>query len=518
MDKARIRWASIGLVALWILSNGANGWNYSPFRDDWEFLGRVASWPYGTRSQYYIAHQLLAYRPLSFLIDVQAWSRLWPHITIAWALLLTTMLIVVLAARSLASSQTNQSFWFASIVWLLWPGVVEGQAWVVGATGIVPSLLFLLVGFWLILKGIAAKTGRWIWASGAGIAFLISDLCYEQSWFAAFVIVAVIAWRYKRQSPLVLIPPFVALGVTGIWYASHQSGLGHNGKTPILSLNQLNQVLHLVGPQLAIIWGSQQFNAWREAFSLTLQSWGWWLAVILCIVAILFGSFPKRTLHDTTTMGFGLVGVGILWWTASYLPWLFTRYGWVADRSITISGLGLGLVIEGVWILMRKYAGHWGQWTGVSLMAVILIGSANLRANDIKAYAMSGKLDLQLAKVTRRVLLDHHIDGGTIVSWTPASTWVPWDYYGQDHISSTWSAPWGIQLMLEDLSKGREHFTVLSAPLPIKESPGVGLVITSHAPKASDLAQAQTSRGLVLEVALSGHTPRLIGWQWFNHA
>ena len=519
MTKYRLWAAQASLIVVWILANGAHGWYYGLFRDDWEFLGRAATWPYGTRTEYFFAHQLTAYRPLSFLLDVEVWSRLWPHETLVWALLLITMVITVFWARSMASQETGQPLWLASAVWLFWPGVVEGQSWIVGATGIVPSLFFLVAGFWFLLGVIHNKTPMWVWTIGAGISFLVSDLCYEQSWFAAFVIVAVIVYRYRQKFWLLATPPLVALGITGWWYAIHQTGLRYNGKKPILSLQELNHTLHILVPQFGVIWGSQLVAAWREAFTMTMEPWYWWTEITLAVGLMILATWTRHKDSWSVKSGGILIGVGMAWWIAAYLPWFLTRYGWIADRSITVSAVGLGLILEGFWILLRHVFGVFGRIGGVLALALILLGGANLRALDINAYARSDQLDLQLATTAHRVLTAHHITHGILTSFTPVNSWVAWDYYGQDHISSTWSAPWGVQLMLEDLSGGRDLFKVLAPTSPASDLTRhmVGLVVTRHRPRAIDLAQADAVRGLVFQVSLSHHNPHLIRWAWFNH-
>ncbi|SMC03927.1 hypothetical protein SAMN00768000_1360 [Sulfobacillus thermosulfidooxidans DSM 9293] len=67
------------LLILWMLSEFMARRQYHPFRDDWFTLGFPNFWAGGNRWQFYLDHHLDAYRPLSFLIDIELWSRFWPH-------------------------------------------------------------------------------------------------------------------------------------------------------------------------------------------------------------------------------------------------------------------------------------------------------------------------------------------------------------------------------------------------------------------------------------------------------
>ncbi len=529
--RLRPPWGELGLVAVWVATSLSAGFLYRPYRDDWVLLGRAATWPHGSPWQFLLAHAYYGYRPLSFAADVEVWARFWPDVTIPWAIIMALMLVAVLMGRRLVERTTGSGFWVGAAVVLLFPAAVEGQYWIAASSGIVLSLLLLVLGAWAAYFALHAASGppahRW-WVL-AGAALLLSDMSYEQVWLPSLAVLAALAWRYRAPWLRTLLPALAALGATGTWYLLQSAALRANGKRGVQSAAQFLHEAGVVNPQLQTLWLHTVWQAFGQAWhGLTASPGlqvgaGWWLAVGLGTVLVAVAAARSRAASapPAARMALALAALGAAWLVLSVVPWYLTTYGYVSARSATTTDVGVAFLAEAV-VLLAAAARPWaGRAAAAALAVVMLVLGSSLRAQDVQAYQQSGRLDASLLLTTLQALHQEGIRGGPLVSYVGPYTWVPWDYHFGNHIESGFHANWVVQFGLEDLTQGRDAFVVQSAntgPPTAVPAGAVGIVVNTVPPAPSALALTHTGRGLVIQVSLAQGDPHIVQAAWYGAA
>ncbi len=517
---------TILILALWVLSEGAAGWHYYAFRDDWFAMGRAATWGEGSRWLFYLSNRLDSYRPLSFLVITEVWSRFWPHITVVAAIIVFLLFWSVLLWRKVLSEIFSAPFWAFVLVVLWLPLTNEGQYWITAANGIVLGLWFLgWAGLFLVRYALQGQKIAWILAT---LAFLAADLCYEQYWFGVFVLTAALLWQVRsRWWPTVLASPALALVLTAVWYLSHTTGMKHNGKVSNHSLAGVVRSFHLIVPQISTIWGREMISAWTE-------SWHWdhtpgiWMASVLVLAAalallvfIVYTQPPDQAAHNPSAVPGVLALSGILWVAASYAPWLITHYDWVADRSVTVAAPGVGLIAEALllWLSTRRSRAVM-VITAAAVMTLSAI-SVNLRGQDIRAYVAANSFSANIGRTVNRALALHNAQNANLTVIDPSEDFAPWTYAYHDHISTVWDADWGVQDMLEDLAPNTHHDHVQviwpgDFVTKANSSDNIGIVLTTHIPDQAMITRLGVRQGIVVQYRDTWPRPQIVESRWFS--
>ena len=524
------------LLGLWLLSEGISGWQYHAFRDDWFTLGYPNFWHGGSRWQFYRSYRLDSYRPLSFLVDIELLSRFWPHITIVAAMILAFMFWSAMMWRQAFSRLWGLPFW-GFVPLMLWlPLTDEGQYWITASVGIVLGLWFL--GWaWLFLarfvqdqRSSLSRSLGWI---AMTLAFLGADLCYEQYWFSVIGLMAVIALKYRRQWLPLLASPLLSLMLTALWYLAHSSGMRANGKVANHSLAAVMHSLHLILPQIAAIWGSEELDALKLGAHFGRVP-GWWLilAVVLGLSTVFLAMMDYQNNHvDFAAVQSRLKGAanspaililgGIIWTVASYLPWLMTHYDWVADRSVTVCAPGIALIGEAIVVYVGKTGWRPVRAGIVGVLTFLLVALLNLRAQDIKAYNVANTFSAKLGNQVLSILNHHHLKGGSLTVADPTWTFAPWTYTYHDHISTAWDANWGVLLMLADLSHGHNLYRVteLWPQDPRHKAPSfqnTGVILTSARPSLIMVTRMHVHQAVVIQYQDLYPSPRIRRVKWYH--
>jgi len=360
------------------------------------------------------------------------------------------------------------------------------------------------------------------------MAFLVSDASYEQVWLPSLAVLVALAWRYRTSLIRTLAPGAAALGVTGGWYLAQTAALHLNGKSGVRNLSELRHEMANVDPQFTSLWFHTVWHAFGQALTAPAMSGWWWLTIgigtLLVVAAVItargraVGEGERPVPDPTAPVSFWALGVA--WFVLSLVPWYLTTYGWVSARAATTTVVGVAFIVEGL-VLFAGVAGPWAvRILGALLAAIMLLLGSSLRAQDIAAYRATARLDQALFSTTLTTLHAHGIRGGSLVSNVVPYTWVPWDYYFGNHIEGSFHAGWTIQFGLEDLTDGREHFTVVNAnagPPAFAVTPGaVGVVVNTASPSPNALASTRTSEGLVIQVSLAHHDPHIVRAVWYG--
>lgn len=525
--RFRRQWLVIGaLAALWVLAPTLAGWHYYPFRDDWSWIGAAATVP-GGRWAYYLTYQLYAYRPISFWLDTQVLSRWWPHLTPLYVGATLAAFAVAWGAQAVARRLTGRPMWTMLVVGLWWPLLTEAQAWLVAAAGILPAMGGLIGGTALLDESMRQSAGRKRWGLTilAFLMYLAGDLCYEQVWFLSLLSAGLVAYVRRRPIGRSVGTAGSALGVTALWYAIHQAGLEANGKHPNLTLSAVIATAQSVGSQIGHLLGPALAQALTLGFTQVVRwpSWAWASVLFLAAVAVWAGRSEYLDGQPSTRPAI-LTGmaVGILWILTAYLPWLATSYDWVAARSLYPAFPGLALILEGLVtgllasVPLTDRVAHAIIGT---LFTALLVGVWNLHAQDLWAYRQADRFDSQLAQMVYRVFrAEHPSYQAPLAVQTDVMTFVPWDAPYHDHIRSTWHDPWGVNLMMYDLSHGGLDPTVTlwmpSDPAPRKPFPLA--VILTQRPVSPSLCPSHVQQCLVLQYQATAPRPRLLAMRLYR--
>ncbi len=497
----------LGLVLVWIASALAGGFHYFPYRDDWVYLGWAARWPTG-RWGFYVAHGLYGYRPLSFLVDVEVWSRFWPHATIPWAIVMALMLAAALAGRRLIARTTGRPFWLGTAMILLWPGAVEGQYWIAAASGIVLSLAAAVAAGWALAWAAEGRGRGWWWA--AGLALLAADLSYEQIWGPGVVLTLAVVVHYRQPLRRALAVAVTPLVLTGAWYVAQRATLAGNGKDPVRSWAAFHAEATLVDGHFAALWGQVVWQAFAQAFAAPAMGWSWWLLIgggtsLVMLTARQGGASaaPPAAVW---------MGLGLAWMVASVAPWYGTTYGWVSVRSVATTVVGLGFMAEGLLLWLAAHGARWAPELLALLVGAMLVSGASLRAEDVHAYQVTGQMDRVVAARILSAFSAHGVHHGAVALGTPVLRWVPWLYPFADHITSTASFGPALQVMLGDLTHGRDTLTFVPPGTPPPPH-ATGIAIVATPVRSHTIQVSGVSRGVVIRVSLHPR-PRVVQVLW----
>jgi hypothetical protein len=523
---SRTFWITLVVLVLWAFSEGAAGWQYHAFRDDWFALGRAATWRENSRWAFYLNNRLNAYRPLSFLVIIEVWSRFWPHITIVAAAIVSLMIWSALLWRRVLSQIFSAPFWAFVIVMLWLPLTDEGQYWITAANGIVLGLWFLgWAGLFLLRYAQRGKISWWIFATAA---FLAADLCYEQYWFSVFVLTGALIWRFRKHWAGVLASPVLALTLTAGWYLDHTAGMAHNGKVSNHTLAGIVHSAHLIFPQVGAIWGPEMLAAWSESLRWVYTPWIWLVCIVLlsAVLAALILSIYAKSILETEprprSLPVILAASGVLWVAASYLLWLMTHYDWVADRSVTVAAPGVGLVVEGMFLWLVSVRSRLVMSLSAVAMAILTAAMVNLRGQDIRAYVAANSFSAQVGHVVVHALNDHGLPNANLTVLDPTEDFAPWTYAYHDHISTSWDSDWALQDMLEDMAPGTIHYHVqiLWPGDPIVKANNHGntaVVLTTRFPTEKMIVNLGLHHGLVVQYEDQWPRPEILRVRWFQN-
>ncbi|WP_084661107.1 hypothetical protein [Sulfobacillus thermosulfidooxidans] len=417
-------------------------------------------------------------------------------------------------------------FWIFVLALLWWPLTDEGQYWITAATGIVLGLFMLGLGL-TTLKFFARKKHSVVVWILAFLTFLAADLCYEQYWFSQFVLVFIIAWHYRKAFWPVVLSPASALLLTAAWYERHVPGMVANGKEANHSLGAVLHSFQAIVPQIQYIWTTEQFSAWREGLRWSHVP-AMWLVVVI-ILSLIFSLFvvswnytKPHEIGEMSVHPLALAGAGIIWIVLSYMPWLFTHYVWVADRSVTVAAIGIGLLAEALLVILRPFNVHRiGRMMSMVGLSAFLVTVIVLRGQDIAAYDAANAFSAQIGQVVLKTLQQHQVTKGVIVVKNSTWTFAPWTYTYHDHITTVWNAKLGTHYMLEDLSQGHAHYHVvplwpgdLVTSVTIPKATAV--ILTTKMPSSALIAQLGVRHGVVIQYRDVFPQPHIVRTEWFS--
>lgn len=306
--------------------------------------------------------------------------------------------------------------------------------------------------------------------------------------------------HYRQPLRRALAVAVIPLILTGAWYLGQRTTLARNGKDPVRSWAAFHAEATLVDGRFAALWGHVVWQAFAQAFAAPAMGWPWWLLVVVGAALVMLAA--RQGGVSGAPRAAVWIGLGFVWMVASVAPWYGTTYGWVSVRSVATTVVGLGFLVEGLVMWLAAHRVRWVPELLALLVGAMLVGGASLRAEDVHAYQVTGRMDRAVVGRILKAFSTHGVHHGAVALGTPVLRWVPWLYPFADHIISTASFGPALQVMLGDLAHGRDTLTFAPhGTPPPPHATGIAIVATPVGPHTIQVSGA--ARGVVIRVSLS---------------
>jgi MFS family permease len=412
-----------------------------------------------------------ATRPLGVLMNVQIFSRFWPHLDVVALLISLLVLAVAALFCQVARKEFRLPMWGLLVGLLWWPVAVEGQYWLGAATLIVPGMLFLALGMYFIAayrdEAVASRR-RVFWILGFTFT-LASFLSYEQYWFCGLGALLAMAWRGRNRRWQSAAAGFAAMASTALWYL----GLGalHSvpARKPPDSISAILSNVHEIGGQLADIWGPVTWQAFARPPMISRSDFPLLLVILLMAICAvwLMGKEYKQYKYIQSINPRKIVcvlGAGFVWIVLSFAPWLITSYQYISLRSVFIAAPGIGLMIEGfvclavfLFNMMIRAAALKKCLSAISMavLSAALCCLVLIHVSEVRSYVAAGRFDMQVGQKIAGALEKWGYTEEPVALRHDHYVFLPGGFFYHEHIMSSWSSGWAGADALSGLSHGR---------------------------------------------------------------
>lgn len=340
------------------------GFRYFPILDDY-----IQYWCYPAHHDLhhiYITIGTLSTRPLASLLDPAFWGRLWPVMWVA-VLLITAMqlLAAVLFHKTLARYRVQLSPLFA-LIFLLLPFGMEGRFWLSASSRLVTGTFFAALALYFASGFLEEKQsfGRFLLFA---LFQLISCGFYESVsvFSAAAACLLFLLSFYQKKKPALLAVPVMSVINIGLMFGYYKlfAALGLQGSRAAggLALSALPgrciELLRQLGEVFALFYDAViRGCALGVKLLCTNGLWGIFiLLLMLCVTVLVALLADKRMQWNALRVWLFEIG-GLILFFAPLVPNVMTDPVWVTHRSLYVSIIGLALMAEPLFGLLRGYA------------------------------------------------------------------------------------------------------------------------------------------------------------------
>ncbi len=337
------------------------GFRYFPILDDY-----IQFWAYPARedlSYVYLTIGTLSIRPLAHLLDPLFWGQFWPAMGVA--LVLVTLLLFISAmffAKTLQAFHYRLSPFFF-LIYLLFPLGMEGRYWLSSSTRIVTGLLFSSISLHFLSIFLKKRHNALLFLLFFTFQLLSCGFYESVTVFSvsAAVLLFLLGFFSNRKKRFFFVPVVSVLNI-GLMFLYYRvfADLGPTeSRAAGLSLEKIPENFLAVCSQIreifSMTWDATVVGSLR-GISLLFSSgfYGILLLIGTVLCSLILAGFIKSSQSYTWKKTCLLVGSGCALFVAPLVPNLLAENVWITNRSIFVSLIGLGLMLEPLWAWLRK--------------------------------------------------------------------------------------------------------------------------------------------------------------------
>ena len=308
---------------------------------------------------------MLQARPAAGMADVLLWSRFFPVMILAVAILAGFYTVAGLLLRRVFQRHFRIG-WLFAVVFALLPLGFEGTYWVSASSRIVMGLFFASLGAWLLQRYLDGVS--WGCLAGALALQFLGSCFYEQALVfsvALFALLGLLNFRRYRWKCLWAGFPILNTGLYFLLTSLMPSGNLYAGRMKLVLPNDpyyfKTFLPDLLGQIKSVFWdGNWQTigkGFWRGA-EILIQDGAVWFALLLAGLCFAFGWSILRSQKTETAKSSLPVAllVGILLAVAPIAPFFVLENPWFSFRGAVFSFPGLALTAD---VLLTAL---WSQW------------------------------------------------------------------------------------------------------------------------------------------------------------
>ena len=421
------------------------GFQYFPVLDDY-----IQYWGYPARhnlAYVYTEIGTLSTRPLASLLDPAFWGQMWSFLWLALVLIVLMHLASGwFFAKTLDNYQVSLSPLFLLIYWLF-PLGMEGRFWLSAATRLITGLFFAALSLWILSHFLQKRHSVFLFILFAFFQLISCGFYESVSVFSVTAAVLLFFMSFcEKKKPGLLWVPLVSCTNIGFMFYYYRlfASLGHNeSRAASLELWRLPENIASLFRQLGEIL-SQTFDAVIkgsiEGCKILLGHgfWGLLLLGAALIIAFWLCRFEPAQAKKSKKHGFFLVCGGILLFFAPLVPNLLVSKVWLTHRSLFVSFIGLALLLEPLFALLKK---RWRQAV-LCIVAFLFITSA---VNEYDVYKRVHEQDrLLLKQVVSQMNEEAKAGSCDVVVLLPRPVETEQNAKYKDHVKSVFDSDWAL--------------------------------------------------------------------------
>lgn len=326
------------------------GFFYLPYLDDYVQYYLYPSIPHPFKNVLFGGVGTAFTRPLAAVLDIYIWSLFKNSLPTALIILCTMFSISgIFFYKALKLLNFEPSSLFL-VFYTLTPSLSEGTFWISAATRIVPSMFFLSVSLFVMLKD-RTLSGNIIFC----ISNLFSMCFYEQTAILSFFCVFLIFLsNFKKFFPQFLLASINVVLISVYYLIFAKSG--DNAARLSFSLDIIRtlpvNILHIISLLKA------QFSLYTKGFLRSInmifnQNSYLWL-IILIVFSVFTGYFiPKNRFYSHKK--YPRIYFGLLLFFVPLLPFFILKNPWLNFRNIVPSALGFAIIADAFFSRLSKF-------------------------------------------------------------------------------------------------------------------------------------------------------------------
>ena len=420
------------------------GFRYFPILDDY-----IQYWGYPAHNDFshiYLTIGTLSTRPLASLLDVAFWGQLWPNMWIP--LILITLLhfaSAYLFYKSAESFEVKLSPLFF-LIYLLFPLGMEGRYWISASSRIICGLFFAALSLWFLSRYLYKKQSLKFFLFFSFFQLISCGFYESVSVFSVSAAVLLFLFAYPKQRRkamfFVLLASVFNIGLMFGYYKLF-SGLSSLGdRATNLQISMLPKNLLEVLRQLCEVFSNLYESIILGSLNGIRILWenGFWGILIFCLIILLsvfLSQAPKENWHKKARLCsfFG----GLILFVAPLVPNALTEDVWLTNRSIFPSLIGLALMAEPLFSLMKNSV----LKRALLFAFAFFFLTANVNEYDTyrRVYEQDQKLLTQIASQ-----LDQEVLSGNrpVCVLLKDEVTVPQTAFYKDHVKSVFDSDWAL--------------------------------------------------------------------------
>ncbi len=421
------------------------GFRYFPILDDY-----IQYWCYPAHhdlSHIYLTIGTLSTRPLASLLDPAFWGQMWSFMWLA-LLLITAMHILsgVLLCKTLQRYGAAVSPLFL-LIYLLLPLGMEGRFWLSASSRLVTGLFFASLSLYILSGFLQEKrtVGRFLLFA---LLQLISCGFYESvSIFSvgAAILLFCLSFYENRQKILLLVPAVSVINL-GLMFAYYRvfANLGLQGsRAGGIDIRSLPAKTVEMFRQLGEVF-SQFYAAIVKGCAAGVKVlctnglWGIVILLLIAAVSILLCRFAGRGSRQSKVRVLLFELAGLMLFFAPLAPNVLAADVWITNRSMFVSIIGLALMAEPLFGLLR------GRWRQAVLFAVTFL-FMTAAVNEYDVYRRVNEQDGRLLdQIIEKMDADSRAGRQNTRVVLPKPVETEQNAFYKDHVKSVFDSDWAL--------------------------------------------------------------------------